>query len=1248
MLRAELVVLNEIENVLVVTLHHIASDGWSSSIIVKELVELYKAFEEGGPVLTPLKIQYADYAIWQRNYLQGEVLEKMLAYWKQQLQGVAALQLPTDYARPAVQSTKGATAGFVLDKAISDQLVLLSQQQGTTLFMTMLAVFKVLLYRYTGQQDICVGTPIAGRHQQELESLVGFFINTIALRSALQDDASFTALLQQVKTTTLEAYDHQDMPFEKIVDAVSRERDMSRSPLFQVMFIMQNIPAVPDFKLGDVSLVKQPLKNTSAKFDITFYVAESPDGLQGIMEYCTDLFHEATIERMLGHFKELLNAVVISPHQKIGALPMLNNNEEQEILVQFNDTAKTLPVEKTVIGLFETQVEKTPAAIALVFEDREMSYEELNQLANNLAHELRHRGAKPGMLVPVCIERSLEMVIAILGVLKSGAAYVPIDADYPEERIRFMLDDTAATLIITDKKFAATFESGENLQVIIADSYGHSVKWPGVNLSNDVDPDPLIAVIYTSGSSGRPKGVKLGNAGLVNRMYWMWDAYPFGPNEKCALKTSIGFVDHMWELFGPLAKGITAVLFKKEELLDLDSLLNKLSIHKITRWVLVPSLLRTLLEKMAIDHITLDNLQYWTCSGEAIPANLVKDFYALFPAASHRLLNIYGSSEVTADVTCYDTSIDFVQSTDNVKNHGKVPIGKPIANTQVYIVDNAGRLVAKGVTGEILIGGVQLAKGYLNLPGLTAEKFIQNPFNREEGAVLFRTGDMGCWLPDGNISYLGRKDDQLKIRGNRVEPGEIEGLLKQSGLVNNAVIVAKDDHHGDKRLIGYVVAEGAFNKEAAQTYLKKRLPDYMVPAAWMVLESLPLTHNGKLDKKALPEPGTVELTGASYLAPRNELECRLAEIWKEILHVEQVGVYDNFFELGGHSLLAIRLVSAIRRKLELELIINDIFIYPTIATFADNIIEKVKNPSMPIVNIKYLVSIKSGGNKIPLYIVCGAGGTALRFKKFSDMLDTDQPVFVLQPPIDSNTKDFPASFEEIARVFIEEILIQNPAGPFALSGHCLGGFIAFEMARQLEAMGKKVHLLAMFDSIIRESEKYELPSIGNLFRSGYLAKKYFERILLKFDFETFLLKNHTRHAIKYKVNAIARLFTKMRWKKAQPKQFEFAGLEVFGESSKIYISASKNYKLVPYPGDVVLFYAREHYYFMDRSINVEFRKLDLDETTKNNWKEFAVAVKVHDVAGEHSTIFDPVHGDQFARLLQQHLNEGALQYQSQV
>ncbi|MGI8634615.1 MAG: non-ribosomal peptide synthetase, partial [Segetibacter sp.] len=544
----------------------------------------------------------------------------------------------------------------------------------------------------------------------------------------------------------------------------------------------------------------------------------------------------------------------------------------------------TYPLNKSVIDLFEEQVLQTPDATALIFEEEQISFSQLNRRANRLAYELRGKGVKEETLVPLCIDRSVEMIAGMLGILKACGAYVSIDAEYPGDRIAYMLEDSGSNIVVTARRFSNAFAAKAGREVVFADDYNKEEAAPLENLiRNYTTDDPVTCIIYTSGSSGTPKGVRVGNRGIVNRMYWMWNEYPFTKNERFALKTSIGFGDHIWEVFGPLTRGVTGVIFKKEDLLDLDILLDKLSVHKITRWALVPSLLRAIISRLQTEPAALPDLKYWTSSGEALSGDLIEAFYQVFPASSHKLLNIYGSCEVSADATFYDTSIHLEELLQGEHaDQKKMPIGKPISNCSVYILDKEGNLLPTGVAGEICVGGVPVAHGYLNRPDLTAEKFADDPYAKQAGAKMYRTGDLGRWLPDGNIEYLGRIDDQVKIRGYRIELGEIETVLQLSALVHQAVVAAKNDQEGNKRLVAYIIPEGTFDKAAITSYLQSKLPEYMVPALLMEMKSLPLTATGKTDRKALPNPDVTELLTNRYTAPRNEAEAKLVQIWKDL------------------------------------------------------------------------------------------------------------------------------------------------------------------------------------------------------------------------------------------------------------------------------------------------------------------------------------------------------------------------------
>ncbi len=1225
MMRAAVINLSAEEHILVITMHHIASDGWSTSIFVKEILELYAASVENRPPdLLPLPIQYADFSIWQRSQLQGDVLQKKIEYWKNKLQGAEPLELPTDHIRPAIQSRRGAVVSFKIDKDLSGKLQELSSQQNATIFMTLLAAFKVLLYRYSGQEDIIVGTPNAGRQHQELEGLIGFFINTLVLRNEVKGDHSFVELLRQVKGTMMGAYENQEVPFEKVVDVVGQPRDRSRNPLFQVMFILQNTPEVPELRLGEIQLsVEGSYKHTTSLFDLTFTIMETPNGLQGAVEYCTALYNEQTVLQMTAHFKELLASIVAHPQQKIGGLQMLEKVEQNHLLFDFNKNV-IYPDNFNIIDLFEQQVAKTPAATAIIFEDRKLSYFELNERANQFAHYLLMKGLKKQQLVPICMDRSLQMIVGIWGILKAGGAYVPIDPAYPQERMEFILKDTASTLVVTDSQgilLPALKDNKDNVCIecdwlLIADQ-------PGSKAPRNITGDDLCYVIYTSGSTGKPKGVMIMHKGLAASTLSRRDQYQ--NMGSVFMVPSFAFDSSVAVIFGTHITGGTIVLCKNLEVKDADVV--KRLLTQTQTILCVPSYYRFLLDEGLVQNSSLCNV---ILAGEKLEEQLVSQHYK--QTKNIALYNEYGPTEGTVWATVASITED----------SSLVTIGTPVNSVFVYILDNNLQLVPTGVTGEICVGGVQVAKGYLNLPSLTEEKFIANPFSQTEGERMYKTGDLGRWLPGGKIEYLLRKDDQVKINGYRIELGEIESVLQHSGLVSEAVILVKSDVAGNKRLVGYVVPKEFFEKDIIRLYLKARLPEYMVPTSWVVLEALPLTHNGKIDKKALPEPTLNDLSN-EYIAPTNELETKLANIWSEILQIDQVGVNDNFFELGGHSLLAIRLVSAIRGKLDLTLTINDIFIYPTIAAFANNVIEKVINPSLPQVNIKYLVTIKPGGNKVPIYIVCGAGGTSLRFRNFSEMMDEDQPVYILQPPIDIDTKNFPTSIEDIARVFIEEIFTMNPDGPYILAGHCVGGIIAFEMAKQLKVMNKSVHKLVMFDTIIRKFEKKEIAKFANLYNIPGFIKGIISKAILKVDFETFLLRKHTKKAIGYKMRAFKAFFNKKPKKKdTRLEEMNNIGLEIFDESSEVYRVASKNYKIIPYDGEILLFYAKERYYFTDVSNNIRFKKVNLNNDTKNLWREYSPMVEIHEVEGDHSDIFDTTHGSEFATLLQQEIDKPSM------
>ncbi len=936
LLRTTLLQLGAAEYVLLFTMHHIISDGWSIEVLIQEVVVLYEVFCSGKPSpLADLPIQYADFAIWQRQWLQGEVMANQLAYWQQQLSHhPPVLQLPTDRPRPVVQSFRGSTKSFSLSTKLTDALKVLSQGEEATLFMTLLAAFQTLLYRYTGQEDILVGSPIANRDRFETDALIGFFVNTLVLRTDLSGNPSFRELLARVREMALSAYEHQEMPFEQLVAELQPERDLSRNPLIQVMFTLQNAP-VPVMEFAGLTLSPVEFDSGMTKFDLILTLSETPEGLTGRLEYNTDLFDAATIAKMVRYFQTLLTGIVSDPDQSILNLPLLTTAERHQLLVEWNDNQIDYPQDKCIHQLFEAQVERTPDAVAVVFEEQQLTYQQLNQRANQLAHYLRTLGVKPEVLVGLCLERSLEMVVGLLGILKAGGTYVPLDPADPQERLAFMLEDARVAVLIQQQKVEGLPEHKARVVFLDAD-WQVIAQHSEENFVGGVTIDNLAYVIYTSGSTGRSKGVMNTHHGLCNRLLWMQDAYRLTTADGVLHKTPFSFDVSIWELLWPLLSGAQLVVARPEGHKDSAYLVKLITEQQITTLHFVPPMLQVFLAEQGLE--ACGCLKRVICSGDALPFELQKRFFARLKTELH---NLYGPTEAAIEVTFWACKH---QTTQRI-----VPIGRPIANTQIYLLDTQLQPIPIGVPGELHIGGAPLARGYLNRPELTTEKFIANPFSQQPGERLYKTGDLARYCLDGNIEFLGRIDHQVKIRGFRIELGEIEAVLSQHRAVREAVVLAQEEETGNKYLVAYVVPkqESALSISELRSLLREKLPEYMLPSAFVKLDTLPLLPNGKVDRKALPAPERYrpELETA-YQAPQTETERLIATVWQEKLQVEKVGIYDNFFDLGGHSLLVIQIHSKLREIFEQELSIVHLFKYPTINSLAKYLSQKqTKKPA---------------------------------------------------------------------------------------------------------------------------------------------------------------------------------------------------------------------------------------------------------------------------------------------------------------
>lgn len=924
LIRVILFRLSPTEHILLLNLHHIICDEWSFKVLLEELTVLYTAFSQQQPeLLAMLPLQYADFAIWQRQQLQA-LLAPQLKYWTQQLSGAPAmLQLPTDYPRSPRPSYRGARHWITFPPSLTTQLKVLSRQEGVTIYMTLLAAFQALLCRYTGQTDICVGSPIANRHGSETEKLIGFFVNTLVLRTDLSGNPSFRELLHRVREVALEAYAHQDVPFEQVVQAVQpNQRDASYNPLFQVMFNLQNVP-LTDLEMADITLSRVAIDNQTAKFDLSLDLTTTSDGITGFLEYSTDLFAPETIARLVGHLQTLLTSIASQPEQQLAVLPILTPVETQQFTA-WNQTQVVYPNQLCMHQLFEAQVERTPDAVAVVFGTDQLTYGELNQRSNQLARTLQQFGVKPEVLVGICADRSIEMVVGLLAILKAGGAYVPLDPKYPSDRLAFMLDDSQATVLLTQTHLLESLPH-QSVQIVCLDDARPFADQCSDNLTCEVNSSHLAYVIYTSGSTGKPKGVAIEHRSPVALIHWAQSVFTSEDLAVVLAATSICFDLSVFELFVTLSSGGKVVLAQSALCLP-----NLSQANEVTLINTVPSAIAELLRINGIPN----SVRTVNLAGEPLLNSLVQQIYQ--QTSVQQVYNLYGPSEDTT----YSTVALIPRNSQKLP-----PIGQPISNTQAYVLDREKQRLPIGVLGELYLGGAGLARGYLHRPELTAERFIPNPFQESEAAefdlptshYLYKTGDLVRYAPDGNLEFLGRIDHQVKIRGFRIELGEIEATLRQHPSVQEAVVMVREDQPAQPQLVAYLVCQSSPTPSISELrrFLQTQLPEYMLPAAFVMLEQLPLNPNGKVDRKALPAPdGDRPDLDATFIAPRTDVEVQMAHTWATILKLETVGVEDNFFELGGNSLLAAQLMVSLQATFEIELPVRHLFEHPTIAGLA--------------------------------------------------------------------------------------------------------------------------------------------------------------------------------------------------------------------------------------------------------------------------------------------------------------------------
>jgi len=1047
--RVSLYCLGERDHLLLLAMHHIISDAWSLGVLGRELRALYLSATTGEPLsLTDPPIQYADFAHWQRNWFRGEIIEAQLNYWRRQLAGVQVLELPADRPRPALQSHRGTYLSRPLPGPLLETIRELSRTAGVTLFMTLLAAFKVLLYRYTGQTDIAVGTPIANRKWRAVEDLIGTFVNTLVLRTHLGGEATFREFLGHVREVALEAYTHQDISFAKLVAELHPQRDPSHWPLFQVMFNLINLPAI-SLELAGTEMKFYEADRRGAQFDLTLTVIDMPDTHLMTIEYNTDVFDAETMERLAGHYLTLLEGIAAGLDRRLDALPLLTDEARRHVLAEWNATKRDYPDSACVHQMFSQQAERTPEAVAVVGYslrqglEETLTYRELNRRSNQLAHYLQRLGVGPGVAVGISMERTTEMIIGLIGVLKAGGAYVPLDPAFPRERLAFMIRDAQAPVLLTQQSLLAELPV-HSAHVVCLDG-----DWDAIARENATEPaasaaaaSDLAYIIYTSGSTGKPKGVQIPHRGLINFMLSMQLEPGLSERDRLLAVTTLSFDIVGLELCLPLVTGARVIIAPQDVAMDGERLVNLLARSGTTVMQATPATWQMLVDAGWKGTPGLKML----CGGEILPHNLAEHLLKL----GGTLWNMYGPTETTIWSSTYE-----VKPGDEW-----IHLGHPIANTQFYVLDKQHQPVPLGVAGELYISGDGVAAGYLNRPDLTAECFIEiRDWDSDRPRRLYRTGDLARRHADGRLEFLGRTDFQVKVRGFRIELGEIETILQEHPAVGGAVAMVREDHPGDKRLVVYIVpASGqAPASSTLRSYLNEHLPAYMIPALFVTLDALPLTPNRKVDRRALPAPEAE--AGRRFVAPREELEIRLARLWEKLLNAGPVGVTDSFFDLGGHSLLSVRLFAEIEQSFGKNLPMNTLFQAPTISHLAEILRGEGWKPSW-----RSLVTMQPGGTRPPFFCIHEFEGNVFYYHPLARHLGDDQPFFGLQAQGLDGRHEAHMTIEEMAAHYIAEVRVLQPEGPYYLGGSSLGGLVAYEMAQQLHAQGQAVNLLALFDT----------------------------------------------------------------------------------------------------------------------------------------------------------------------------------------
>jgi len=1226
LIRFSKIQLSDDDHLLVFNLHHIICDAWALSLFERELITLYNAYESGNTVYLPEpRVQYADFAAWQRTWLQNEVFDKQMEYWRKKLNHAPIVELPHDFPRPPEITYRGSIESFDISETLLDKLTSFCHQEEVTLFMVLIAAFKVLLFKYTGYTDITTLVPIANRNWLVAEPLVGTLVNTLPLRVDLSGNPTFRALLKQVREASLEAYSNQDIPFAQLVSNLQTKRDLSHAPFSQFMFNVVETTLVP-LELNNLQAEEVEIDRKGAQFDLALNITNT-DILRRISaEYNLDLFKADTISRLLQHYQVLIENILADPTQAISSLSMLTAAEKEQLLVTWNDTSADYPRDSNIVDLLEVQVNRNPTAPAYMFEGNVLSFQDLSERANQLAHYLRFQGVEQGDIVGLYLNRSLDFVIALFGILKAGGVYLPLDVNHPLERLTFMLDDAGVGVVITKEEFAESLRASD-VRLICLDIENESIARQNTLKSLcPVSPNDPAYVMYTSGTTGKPKGIIGTHRGAINRFAWMWQTYPFEEGEVCCQKTSVSFVDSIWELLGPLLQGIPTVIIPELIVRDTEQFVNRLAINEISRIVLVPSQLKVILDTYPDLKHRLPKLRTWISSGETLPVDMVQKFHEATPNSI--LLNLYGSTEVAADVTYYDTA-------HLTKEHSTVPIGRPIANTTIYLLDENKNLVPVGVSAEIYVGGDGLALGYLNHPELTNEAFIQNPFHDDPNGRLYRTGDIGRFLPDGNIELIGRHDNQVKIRGYRVELQEIEAVLTEYPSIKQAVVLYLVDssisllpsNRSENILVAYVVKHQAtsLKVDELRDLLNQKLPSYMIPSIFIQVEDIPLTTSGKTDRRALLRQKGTKLQRSKEPEPaRDAIEHQLVEIWEDILGLKVIGLHDDFFDIGGHSLLAIRLFSRIEAVLGVKLPIATIFHSPTVKKLAKAIRQEGYSSDW-----FSLVPLQAEGSKPPLFLIHGFGGGVLGYGELARLLETDQPVYGVPAKGYEDGEQPHTSIKEMAAEYIRVLRTVQPTGPYYLAGYSYGGVVAFEMANQLHTQKEQTALLVNMLGYAPNSPNSKIHPKNVAFfikNCWYWLNDYFARPDRKGQFlRTFAWMKMAYQKVFHKDDqpAIQSIIDNIV---GDPKELSEQELILM----KAHVKAIMDYEPSVYPGNLTLF-------------RVRTLALSHWSDPQMGWGPLvAGGLEIREVPGAHYNILEPPHVEAVSQQLKECLSKARM------